>query len=239
MSLRARVAGLAAAALLTTGLAAAPATAADGSAPVTVADKVTLAESDYAELDLLANDSDPDGDELAICRFGDVPDGIGIETMSSTSGDEDQSMVLVGGRRPGTYTVTYYACDFDHLTPGTLTVTVTKAPKVKVKVTKTAKPGRLKVVNDSGFPVRFMWGSINEGKPDGSRMVRGKAVLIKVQRRSIVWVAAGRGASSYDAGVVRGITLPKGTKPLPPGAPAGGNVPTADVVIERAAASWR
>lgn len=233
MSPRARLAGLAATALLstglTTGLTAAPATAADGAAPVTTPDRISLTQYGYSEVDLLANDSDPDGDELAICRVGELPDGLEIMRMDE-GGD-----VAVFGMKPGTFTVTYYACDFDYLTAGTLTVTVEKAPKVKVKVTKTAKPGRLKVVNDSGFPVRFMWGSIDERKPDGSRVVRDKAVLIKVQRRSIIWVAAGRGEGSYDAGVVRGIKLPKGGKVLPPGAPTEGSVESAG----RVAARWR
>lgn len=234
MSHRARVVGLTAAALLTTGLAAAPATAAEGSAPVTVADKVTVAQSDYAELDLLANDSDPDGDELAVCRFGDIPDAIRIEAMSSTGGDDDLSLIMVTGARPGTYTVTYYACDFEHLTPGTLTVVVTKTPKVKVKVTKTSKPGRLKVVNTSGFPVRFLWGSIDERKPDGTTVVRDKAVTVKVQRRSIIWIATGkRRPDSFAAGMVRGIKLPKGSKVLPPGAPTG------DDAMGRVAFRWQ
>lgn len=236
MSHRARLVGLTAvAALLTTGLATAPATAAEGAAPVTVADNVTFRQDGYTDVDLLANDSDPDGDELALCRLGDIPKGLDLMIASYVTGDQDDNgTVFVSASKPGTYTVTYYACDFDYLTPGTLTVVVEKAPKIKVKVTKTAKPGRLKVVNTSGFPIRFMWGSAQERKPDGATLVRDKAVVVKVQRRSIIWFAMNKRTGAVDGGVVRGIKLPKGSEVLPPGAPKGGDGP-----MSRLATRWQ
>lgn len=216
MSLRSRAAVLAIAPLLLLG---APAYAAEGSAPITAPDRVTTQEGALKVVDVLANDTDADGDELVVCRMGDLPDGLEV-VSGDLVGKDPRSLAIFAGR-PGTYAITYYACDFDYLTPGTLTVVVAKAPRIKVSVTKLAqRPGHLKVVNRSGFPVRFLWGSADERKPDGNVRVVRKAV-ITVQRRSIVWYAGSRRTADLDFGMVRGIALPEGSEVLPPGAPSG------------------
>ena len=47
--------------------------AATGSPPVTTPDHVALRAGDGMEVDVTANDKDPDGDQLEVCRLGDVP----------------------------------------------------------------------------------------------------------------------------------------------------------------------
>ncbi|WP_182523319.1 Ig-like domain-containing protein [Nocardioides dongkuii] len=220
MSLLARPAALLAASalLLTgiTGIVAPPAGAAEGSAPVTADDELTVMTGGLGVVDVLANDTDPDGDDLAVCRLADVPQA--LEVIPS----EDGELAVGARRRAGTWTITYYACDFDYLTPATLTVTVEKPLPVRVAVQKLPqRPGRLKVVNRSGFPVRFLWGSAQERRPDGAVRVRDRAVIVKVQRRSLVWAASGRPATTaVDRGVVRRIGLRQGAEELPPGAPS-------------------
>lgn len=157
---------------------------------------------------------------------------------------------MVFATRPGTYTLTYYACDFDHLTPGTLTVVVKKAPRIKLSVTRTKRPGHLRVVNRNGFPVQFMWGSIDEKKPDGRVRFTGSTV-VDVRRRSLIWFAFARRSPFPKVGIVRGIALPKGTEALPPGAPqagqlggsggsgSGGTDELLVAVVGRVAPAWR
>lgn len=196
-------ASLSAGALLT-GATGAPAGAATGAAPVTVPDAVTLTTTQHREVDVLANDSDADGDALEVCRLGEVPAGLAVELWGS---DEQRRVYIVAGE-VGTYTVTYYACDFAHLTPGTLTVTVTEAPPVRVRVRKLAqRPGRLLVVNRTGFPVRFAWGAADIDEPEGRRSVRRRAV-VTVRHRTIHWIAQSRRAGTFQTGTVAGIALP-------------------------------
>lgn len=213
-----RVAVVVVTALLLTVLSAAPVHADGGSAPVTAPDRVTAVAGLTKTADLVGNDSDPDGDDLAVCRLGPLPRGLQATIGDPATGD--RGSVILFGRGPGTYTVTYYACDFTYLTAGTLTVTLTKPPEVRVSVHKLARPGRLRVANRSGFPVVFAWGSTGEDEPDGVVTVKGRPVVVHVRRRSLVWYASARRYPTLDRGVVRGIRLPRGVEELPPGAPS-------------------
>lgn len=201
---------------LTTVLATSPAAvAAGGSAPVTVADRLEGRAGSVLEVEPLGNDSDADGDALALCRLGTVPPGMMAEIIEDS--------VIVIASQPGTYTFDYYACDFEQLTRGTITVVVTPAAVISLRIRKLPQPGQLRVVNRSAFQVSFAWGSVKEDKADGSRWIRpGRAVVIKVRRPSIVWAAANLRQDVFKVGAVRGIRLPKGTKALAPGAPKPG-----------------
>ena len=47
--------------------------------------------------------------------------------------ENDWSVFAKRRVKPGTYTFTYYACDFSYLTPGTITITVEALPNISVK----------------------------------------------------------------------------------------------------------
>lgn len=200
-----------------------------GSPPVTHPDKATVRGGEPSEIKVLANDTDPDGDELAVCRIGDdVPDDL-IVVASQVGGggeeteDEDSSVLLVLplSSKGGTYTFTYYACDLESLTAGTVTVTVTPAPQLKLKVSKIpGRPGRLKVLNRSDFAVKFLWGSAKEEREDGGvRIKRHHAQVIRVHRTAVIWVALNNRQGAFKVGYVKGIKLPKGENALPPSPP--------------------
>jgi hypothetical protein len=102
------------------------------------------------------------------------------------------------------------------------------------------------VVNRSTFRVSFAWGSVRSDRADGSKWLRpGQRAVITVRRRSIVWVAASDEENVRVAHAVRGISLPRGTKELPPGAPTGHHVPdhfpgdgNSDNDFGRVSAAW-
>ena len=193
-------------------LTAAPTQAADGSPPVTVDDKVKLRFGQPAEVDVLANDSDPDGDELAVCRLGSIPRA--REVFSSGTG----AIFVAPTRRraAGTYTFTYYACDFEFLTPATVTVTVTAPPEVKVQKMP-ERPGVLRVRNTAKFPIVFMYGSFRQPGPDGTLPIAARtAKFVHVRRTRIDWIAAARRTGAMiDTGTIRNIKLPRGVRPPP------------------------
>src|ERR1044072_719910 len=107
------------------GLAVAPVSvpavhAVTGSPPVTTPDSATVYQGGFTEVQPVNNDPDPDNDQLAICRLGtEHHRGLAVSFF-------DNTWAVFAKRRaePGTYTFTYYACDFSYLAPGTITVTV-------------------------------------------------------------------------------------------------------------------
>jgi hypothetical protein len=193
-----------------------PAQAAEGSPPVAVDDKVKLRFGQPDAVDVLANDTDPDGDELAVCRLGPIPKGLDVVS------EDELGLLFIAPRRltAGRYTFTYYACDFESLVPATVTVTVTKAPEVKVQKMP-ERPGLLRVRNTAKFPVSFLYGSFREGGPDGEVKLAGRdSKFVKVSRTRINWIAIARRAGGVvDMGTVRNIKLPPGTQPPPSQAP--------------------
>ena len=177
---RAAVGVLAAATMLP--VMSSPAHAEPNSAPVTGDDAVTVYATGIKLLDLLANDTDADGDDLAVCRvelskaravlFAAVGSVSSISLADTLRFDEDEDLgifgepglaaAVAGPKARGTHRFTYYACDRTALTPATVTVTVLPAPKVTVRKVA-GKPGRLRVTNPSALPMRFSW------EPRGSR----------------------------------------------------------------------
>ncbi len=156
--------------------------------------------------DVLANDSDPDGDELAICRLGDFDEEryfIDIEDGKLfVFAFEDASEDLV---------LTYYACDFETLVPATLTVSFRAIEPMRI--VKLDRPGRLRVINDNNRFVKFLYGNFHEDKPDGrARILPGESVVIPVHRRKIDWVAYFGNGVLVGFGHVRGIELPGGSQ---------------------------
>jgi hypothetical protein len=207
--------GVVAATALSLVALTAPADATTGAPPTPKGDHYTLTAGDFRVLDVLANDTDPDGDKLAVCRVRNVPRGLIAES--------DQDRVLLGAFNPGTYTFTYYACDYSYLAPATVTVTVNPAPKMYLVVRKSEHPGMLRVANRGKFRFQFMFGSYKEDKPDRAFMVKAhSSQLVPVRRTSLIWVAVNPRFLSFRTGIIRGIELPPGTHELPPGAPPKG-----------------
>ena len=213
------------------GLAAVPgavpaAQAVTGSPPVTTPDAVTVYQGNIAVVKPVSNDHDPDNDLVALCRVGtEHYKGIFVESF----GDEFD-VFAKPNVQPGTYTFTYYACDYSYLVPGTITVTVEKLPKVKVHKIA-SRPGRLRVTNPSDFKVRFLYGSFQEDRPDGSLLIaRGESVTISVHRTRIDWIATDRkGIVFLGSGHVSGIKL---------GRAAAGSLAHASL-SSRLAQAWR
>ncbi|HWU23335.1 MAG TPA: Ig-like domain-containing protein [Nocardioides sp.] len=188
--------------------------AATGSPPVAVDDAVTVTVGRPAQPDVLANDSDPDGDKLVVCRVSGVPAGVHADVIDGR--------LTIFGLEPGTYSFTYYACDYSYLTPATVTVTVKAPPPVHLRVRKSdRRPGRLHVTNWGDFRLRFQWGSYKHAFPDGHVSIPAHTgVWVKVRRVSLIWIASNYKRGAFRLGIVRGITLPQGADALPPGAPS-------------------
>ena len=193
---------------------------------MTAPDSGTLYAGSFVLLEPLANDTDPDHDELGICRLGtEHHRGLSVEFIDT--------QLAVGARaraKPGTYTFTYYACDFSYLTAGTITITVEEPPHVTVR-TIPGRPGRLRFSNPADFAVRFLYGSFTEGGPDGSILVaRGSAEVVAVHRTRIDWLAVDRkGEILLGHGSVRDIALP----------PGDDGPTTRPTLPERQVAAWR
>jgi hypothetical protein len=208
MSPRRALPALVAAAFAVLGLAVvspAPAAhAATGSPPVTAPDAVTVLQANAVAVKPISNDHDPDNDLLALCRIGtEHYRGLAIDSF----GDE-VDVFAKPKAKPGVYTFTYYACDYNYLVPGTITVTVEALPTIPVKKVA-SRPGVLRVSNPTDFAMRFLYGSFDEDEPDGSLLIaKGATAVIKVHRTRIDWVATSRRGDVFlGTGHVTGIRL--------------------------------
>jgi hypothetical protein len=216
-----------------------PAMADDSPAPVAVDDVVTV-EARSAEfggvtmIDVLANDSAADGEVLEICRVQAPgrglavaeaqPDGsFTIDTPNASysssvgggsleEGAREQLVVLSWANRAGTYQFTYWACDTKHLTPATVTVTVTQTPEVTVR--KVDRPGKLRFTNPRTTRAVVFYGGLDQDRPDGRvRLAPGTHRTKRVERRAIRWIAfSPRTGQPIGDGVVRGIRLLDSTR---------------------------
>jgi hypothetical protein len=183
-------------------------------APVTRPDRVTLRGGGVALVDVLRNDVDPNGDELQICRT-EVPDGVPINdgrggVAFGFSGTSEPAPLLVqsSGYGPGTYTITYYACDHDYLTPGQVTVVVKRTRPVRAR--KVA-PHVVRFVNPDDRPVRVHYYSpFTDNDVEGTvRLAPGAAARVRVDGRSIFWDASPRrDAGEAGHGRVGGLDRP-------------------------------
>lgn len=238
--------GLALALPLAGSAGLAPAHADDTPAPVAVDDTFTIPGRDTSEygfsiVDVLANDTAAEGEELDICRL-EQPRRRGLSVFEM---DWDEGVVIIGRtgaeaaasagdpdegdriglspwrNRAGTYTFTYWACDTHHLSPATVTVIVEKSPVVSAR--KTSRPGRVRFTNPTERAAVVLYGGIRAEEPDGRVSVpAGGQVTVRVTRQTLRWVAFGKRRGGYlGDGVVRGIDRP--------GADSRGPVARADV----------
>lgn len=187
----------------TTGVTLAqPASAAP---PVAVDDHRSMYAGQERIIDVLRNDSDPDGaDELGLCRVAEPGDG---DAHYAAFIEDDMLFVYVDDDVRGDITITYYACDYETLVPATLTISVT--PVRRVHVVKLDRPGRLRVTNDNDRAVRFLYGSFKEARPDGRAWVEAHdSLVVRVDRHRIDWIAILARSVLAGIGHVRGIELP-------------------------------
>jgi hypothetical protein len=194
--------GLAAAA----GSVGSVAEARSGAAPVTAPDTVATYPGNLASLRPLRNDSDAEGDKLTICALGP-------EKYVGMSVDLDRFDYYLDVRRkaaPGTYTFTYHACDGTSSTPGTVTLTVLKPPRITVRKLA-GRPGHLRVTNGATFRIRFLYGDYTQDDAEGDVMIAKKSsVVVSTRYKRIDWFAfAARGGEALGTGHVYGIRNPR------------------------------
>lgn len=171
--------------------------------PVAVDDHKWMYPGQFRTIDVLANDSDPDGDDLALCRLGPIP-----EDAPYFAGIEDGKVFVWAAEDPTEdIVITYYACDYDTLVPATLTISFREV--VPVVAEKAQRPGRIRVTNDNDRAVTFLYGSFREPRPDGRVKVPANSSLtVRVHRHTIDWIAILARSVSAGFGHVRGIVLP-------------------------------
>ena len=196
-----------------------------GSPPITTPDAATVFQGGFTDVQPVNNDHDPDNEQLALCRLGTEH----YRGLHAVFIENDWSIFAKRRAKPGTYTFTYYACDYSYLTPGTITLTVEAVPEITVKKIA-SKPGRLRVTNPSDFKVRFLYGSFDEDRPDGRLLLdRDSSIVITVHRTRIDWIATDRkGLLFFVSGHVDGIKL----------GPAAGRHPGQVALSPRLAKAW-
>lgn len=123
----------------------------DTSPPATNPDHVVFEYTDAANVAVLGNDVDDHPGDLAICRF-EIPTDVGfmghvVPTWETKDPTREPRLAIDAHRvKGGTYEIDYWACDREHLTPGTLTVTVRKFPPPRFQRVE-GRPGLLRVHN--------------------------------------------------------------------------------------------
>jgi hypothetical protein len=190
------------------GSAGSAAQARTGAAPVTAPDTVATYPGNLATLRPLRNDSDAEGDKLTICGLG-PEDYVGI----SIDVFEDMKDYYVQVRKkaaPGTYTLTYLACDGSSSTPGTITLTVRKPPRITVHKLA-GRPGHLRVTNGATFRIRFLYGDYTKDDAEGDlKIAKKSSVVITTRYTRIDWFAfAARSGDALRTGHVHGIRNPR------------------------------
>ena len=203
--------GLAVTAATLTTLSTGPSATADEAtdAPVTKNDRVVVRGGGVVLADVLANDSDPNGDRLEICRL-EIPDGVPLNNGSTLLlvGDSDEDFpepLVVSADRftPGRYEITYYACDLDYLTPATVTVIVKRTRPVRARK---VGPHAVRFTNPDNRPVRVFYA---DGRLAGEgatvRLPAGASKRVRVDVRSIWWFASARDGGQAGQGTVRGL----------------------------------
>ena len=194
--------------LAVVGVTSSVAEARTGAAPVTAPDKVEIYSGNLTAIRPTRNDSDPEGDKLRICALG--PEwyaGLRIEVY------DDQLDYYVTARRnakPGTYTYTYYSCDGTSMTPGTVTVTVLKTPRITVRKLA-GRPGHLRVTNGAKFRIRFLWGDYTKDDAEGDlKIAKKSSVVISTRYTRIDWFAlTADGSFTLRTGHVERIKRPR------------------------------
>jgi hypothetical protein len=183
------------------------AAARSGVAPVTAPDTIETYPGNLATLRPLRNDSDAEGDKLTICALG--PEKYrGIDTDIDAA--RDYFLDVRHKAAVGTYTFTYYACDGTSTTPGTVTLTVLRPPRITVRKLA-GRPGHLRVTNGASFRIRFLYGDYTQDDAEGDLKIAKKtSVVISTRYTRIDWFAlTADGRFSLRSGHVHGVRQPR------------------------------
>ena len=189
-------------------------------APVTLTESVTVAADGATEIDVLANDNDPDAatnDSLTVCRLEpsanlpiNVAESTGYDETDYESGGHPVLSVFPFDAKPGTYTIDYYVCDYDYLTPATLTVRVI-GPQDPFAHIVQSRPGHVRFRNPGQRRTVIRYGSKDGRTVDGKfALAPHTAKTVRITRRAIQWTATIRTpfGSSSSGHTLTGITQP-------------------------------
>lgn len=200
-------------ALLAGALVAPPAWA-DGETepPVTAPDTYSWYAGGSGPLNVLSNDSDPQGAPLAVCKVKQPQDP---ETGGAMLIADSLIAFTSGGSAPLVFS--YYACNDEFLTPATVTIDVRVAAPLRVRKIP-GRPGRLRVVNPNEDRAQILWGNARTGELQGrARVDASSSRVIEVRSSRIVWLGLiGRelGHAGYDQ--VGNIRLPDRARAITP-----------------------
>jgi hypothetical protein len=208
LPLRAALTSVAAVALLG-GLLAQPASA-DGETepPVAVDDTYSWYAGGSGELDVLANDTDPQGAELAVCKVKSAEDyDIGGAQLLF-----DSVYAFSSPEPTGDLVFRYYACNDEFLTPATVTIAFKHARPLRVHKVS-GRPGRLEVRNPNHQTVKFLWGT-RRTVGDVTRVLASGSRIVKVTAPNLRWIGLiGRENGYAGDGRIRHIEVPDHARP--------------------------
>lgn len=192
--------------------------AADAGGLVAADDAVVLyTGSSSGRLDPLENDTAPDGATPRVCELPpDREGGLRHHYLRVPAYLDIRARLHA---TVGEHEIAYTACAGGERSTATVHVTVLQRPAITV--TRTSRPGLLRVTNPGDVPVALYYGHPNDDAlpPDGHfRVPAGESRVFRVRRDTIDWSAS----TAWDvepgfrvAGQVRGIRLPAGVEPLP------------------------
>lgn len=197
-------------------------------APVPSDDRVTLRGQEIKVVDVLANDSDPDGDDLQLCR---VSIGRAPVYAEVVSGDDDvfvlagrgthrpdtrlrvapaerQQLVVFSQRnRAGTYSIRYGVCDREQVRFATVTVRVLAVPELRAR-TVPGRPGVVQFSNpsDRKYVVQYFEGGLfDDDEPTKVPVLAHDRVRIRTTAPRIDYLAYQPRGNGFVDGTVRGI----------------------------------
>jgi hypothetical protein len=210
-----------------------PVDGATGLPPVAADDSVTIWNGDFADPDVLANDSDPGGDVLNVCRVDNTSPAVrgvilgdALDATTATGPTTDLAVVTQNDAPAGSYDLPYQACDGQYLAAATVHVTVVRV--AHVQVSKTGKPGQLRITNPSPYAVTVDVNSDDEPVIIGTfsgvyafdslvfasrHLSAHESVLVSVPRHRVEWDAyilkGNIETHEMGSGIVSHISLPK------------------------------
>ncbi|MGY2704502.1 hypothetical protein ACVW2K_004086 [Nocardioides sp. HB32] len=179
--------------------------------PVTQGETVTLwAGTSGAVVKLLANDSDPDGEKLQVCRFGEAQPDWRLDVEPEDGERNGRVEVSLDPSATGVYTYDYQVCDRSYLVPATLTLDVQPVGVTTVeKVPR--RPRLLRVTNPDQHRVFFLWGPPSADDFLGIvRIASGGSQLVRAGTSRVDWAA---GFAEGEVGVYTGYGTVRGLKP--------------------------